>query len=132
MRATLQQALEALKSLRPYTNTSAVACRGDKCREIWCVSCNGEEDAENAAMQGYNAAVNASAAITAIKQTLAQPETCIWTPMGDDTPDSYDTACGQSWSFIDGGPLEHNCTFCHGCGRRTFCHGCGKPVEVKE
>ena len=49
------------------------------------------------------------------------PETCAWTPMDDDTG-SWDSACGQAWSFIDGTPAENNV---------RFCHGCGKPVEVK-
>lgn len=49
---------------------------------------------------------------------------CQWTPMdSDDMPDTWESACGQAWSFIDGGPAENNC---------KFCHGCGKPVEVKE
>lgn len=51
-------------------------------------------------------------------------KTCVWTPMDDEyTPDTWESACGEAWSFIDGGPVENNC---------RFCHGCGKPVEVKE
>jgi hypothetical protein len=34
---------------------------------------------------------------------------------------TYASACGELWSFIDGGPTENNV---------RFCHGCGKPVDV--
>jgi hypothetical protein len=49
-------------------------------------------------------------------------EKCQWTPEDDDN-DTYASACGELWSFIDGGPVENNI---------RFCHGCGKLVEVKE
>ena len=53
-----------------------------------------------------------------------KPETCVWTPMDDDyMPGSWDSACGEAWSFIEGGPDEN---------RVRFCQGCGKPVEIKE
>ena len=49
--------------------------------------------------------------------------TCAWTPMdSEDMPGTYESACGETWSFVDGGPVENN---------YRFCHGCGKPVEVK-
>ena len=49
---------------------------------------------------------------------------CVWTPMdSEDMPGTYDTACGRAWSFVDGGPVENDYHFCHGCGKR---------VEVKE
>ena len=65
-------------------------------------------------------------AIVALRAALAQPvqpaESCIWTE--DDptfTPDTYASACGELWSFIDGGPAENNV---------RFCQGCGKPVQT--
>ena len=63
--------LEALKEIMPFTATMAIGCRGDKCREPWCYSCNGEEEAEKAAQRGYDAYAKASAAI--IKVTGEQP-----------------------------------------------------------
>ena len=58
-----------------------------------------------------------------VKESLTTQTTCTWTPMGDDMPYAYDTACGQVWCFDYGGPRENNF---------KFCHGCGKPLEVKE
>jgi hypothetical protein len=45
---------------------------------------------------------------------------CDWTL--DDGPwhTIWESACGQSWSFVDGGPEDN---------RVSFCHGCGKPVN---
>ncbi|AWD90823.1 hypothetical protein HOT12_gp32 [Burkholderia phage vB_BmuP_KL4] len=28
----------------------------------------------------------------------------------------WESACGESWSFIDGGPVENRMLFCHRCG----------------
>lgn len=41
--------------------------------------------------------------------------TCAWTY--DDSTSSWDSACGEKWQFIDGGPEENGVKFCHGCGR---------------
>ena len=48
---------------------------------------------------------------------------CEWTeeaPYGP-MPGTYESACGEAWSFIDGGPKENNV---------RFCQGCGKPVKL--
>jgi Zn finger protein HypA/HybF involved in hydrogenase expression len=51
-----------------------------------------------------------------------KPLTCAWWPENDDLmPGTYSSACGELWSFIDGGWKENNVRFCHGCG--------GKVVE---
>lgn len=56
------------------------------------------------------------------EKLFAPPLTCIWTEHADDyMPGTWASACGELWSFIDGGPAENNV---------RFCHGCGKPVEV--
>lgn len=39
----------------------------------------------------------------------------------DEPEYSWDSACGEKWSFVDGGPEEN---------RVRFCHGCGKPVVL--
>ena len=38
----------ALEKMGSYFPHSIVECRGDKCREPWCASCYGEEEAEEA------------------------------------------------------------------------------------
>jgi hypothetical protein len=51
------------------------------------------------------------------------PSCCEWReedPYGE-MSGTYASACGELWSFIDGGPTENNV---------RFCHGCGKPVDV--
>ena len=50
-------------------------------------------------------------------------KTCQWTPTDDeDMPGTWESACGELWSFVEGGPVENN---------YRFCHGCGKPVGVR-
>lgn len=63
--------LEALKEIMPFTATAAIGCHGEKCREPWCHSCNGEEEAEAAAQKGCDAWAKARAAIT--RATGEQP-----------------------------------------------------------
>ena len=46
---------EALRALLPFVATQAVGCHGDKCRESWCYSCSGEEEADEAAERGREA-----------------------------------------------------------------------------
>jgi hypothetical protein len=47
---------------------------------------------------------------------------CTWTQSPDfDMGDTYESQCGETWSFIDGGPTEN---------RVRFCQGCGKPVVL--
>ena len=49
------------------------------------------------------------------------PDSCIWTPDADYETDIHYSACGEAWSFIEGGPTENNV---------RFCQGCGKPVVI--
>jgi len=58
-----QELLEALKATLPFVVTQSIGCHGYKCREPWCWSCCGEEDAEAAAQRGQAAHVSARAAI---------------------------------------------------------------------
>ena len=54
--------------------------------------------------------------------TAMKPLTCIWTEQDDDDmPGTYASACGEMWSFNNGGLAENNV---------RFCQGCGKPIEV--
>lgn len=51
------------------------------------------------------------------------PNQCVWTEDSDCEymPDTWDSACGERWTFIEGGPLENSV---------RFCQGCGKPVKL--
>ena len=53
-------------------------------------------------------------------QATAVPLTCEWAHNEDDG--FWDTECGQSWRFDDGGPKENH---------MNFCHCCGKPLRIK-
>ena len=68
-------------------------------------------------------------AIAALERTTPQPTqtqagavplTCEWAHNEDDG--FWDTECGQSWRFDDGGPKENH---------MNFCHCCGKPLRIK-
>ena len=49
-----------------------------------------------------------------------QRETCTWTEQDDkDMPDTYESSCGEMWSFIDGGVKENRVTYCHHCGGKV-------------
>lgn len=46
----------------------------------------------------------------------AKSDKCAWTY--SDNEFSWDTQCGQKWSFTDGGtPAENGMNFCHSCGK---------------
>ena len=44
--------------------------------------------------------------------------TCVWT--WDEHNDFWDTACGESFCFINDGPKEN---------RTKYCQYCGKPIK---
>lgn len=52
---------------------------------------------------------------------VGAPDACVWTPDTDYETDVHYSACGEAWSFIEGGPKENNV---------RFCQGCGKPVVI--
>lgn len=37
--------VEALEGILPFVVDEPWECRGDKCREVWCISCFGDEEA---------------------------------------------------------------------------------------
>lgn len=43
--AEVKQLRTVLGGVLPYVATQAVGCHGDKCREPWCISCNGDDEA---------------------------------------------------------------------------------------
>ena len=60
----IEQLVEALKGVMPFTINGSVECRGDKCRERWCLSCNVEEDVNTAVAE-------ACVSFDAVKEALA-------------------------------------------------------------
>jgi len=54
----------ALQGVMPFIATQAMACGGMKCREMWCESCFGEDEAREFAQAGADAMGEASAALT--------------------------------------------------------------------
>ena len=53
---------------------------------------------------------------------VAQQASCEWKKDPDnEMGDTYHSNCGESWSFVDGGPKEN---------RVSYCHHCGKPVKL--
>lgn len=59
---------EALQSVLPYVATQPTPCNGWKCRESWCISCFGEDAAEEGAAKG---AAAAKESYTALSDTSA-------------------------------------------------------------
>ena len=54
--------------------------------------------------------------------------TCVWTDQDDEyMPGTYASACGEMWSFTDGGVAENNVRFCQGCGKAVEVHGITPP-----
>jgi len=40
--------------------------------------------------------------------------TCRWR---EDEDGIWDSGCGRTWEFDDGGPKANRCNFCMGCGK---------------
>ena len=67
LRKQRDELLTALEKLMRFTVTEVAHCRGDRCREIWCASCNTEEDAQSAIDEAYEIYAQADAAIARVK-----------------------------------------------------------------
>jgi hypothetical protein len=46
------------------------------------------------------------------------PPPCEWKLDTSNDCEIWESACGETWQFIDGGPTENRARFCHGCGGR--------------
>lgn len=68
----------------------------------------------------YPTILDAMAFIRGSQPVVREPLACEWTHNEDDG--FWDTECGQSWRFDDGGPKENH---------MNFCHSCGKPLRIK-
>ena len=42
---------------------------------------------------------------------------CIWKLDDSYDGDTWESSCGEVWSFIEGGPQENGVKFCHNCGK---------------
>lgn len=51
---------------------------------------------------------------------MIQPGKCVW--IQDPYYGTWQTSCGREWEFVDGGPKENDC---------RYCHQCGKPIVVE-
>ena len=72
--------------------------------------------AQEAYMPFGDMALAIQLAIAAAPQPVVrEPLTCEWAHNEDDG--FWDTECGQSWRFDDGGPKENHMNFCHCCGK---------------
>ena len=76
---------------------------------------------DTARIKDYKQAANESLdhAIVAILGKEFRPE-CTWTFNGYT---AWESACGRSWGFEDGGPEDNGV---------RYCHGCGKPVRIAD
>ena len=52
-----------------------------------------------------------------VEHVCATSATCEWHP--EDGGDVWLSACGVVYTFIDGGPVENEHTFCIKCGKRV-------------
>lgn len=44
---------------------------------------------------------------------VKRQDRCVWL---QDSYGTWDTSCGKTWEFTDGGPMENEANYCHHCG----------------
>ncbi|MCC4118807.1 hypothetical protein LLG90_25985, partial [Aromatoleum toluclasticum] len=54
-------------------------------------------------------------------------DACLWI---ENNEAIWNTACGEAWSFVDGGPADNNVKFCHGCGKPVLAVPCMANEEA--
>ena len=57
-------------------------------------------------------------AIDALKEALAEPETCTWQQDGDSDSGSYGTSCRRYFNLEDGTPEDNKMAWCCYCGKK--------------
>lgn len=97
-------------TMRDTINTKARIC--------WQAACHIQDlltgtDVENAVAEADDGAAPQPAA-------QALEDACEWL-LTDADNGVWESACGEAWTFIDGGPVDNSV---------RFCHGCGKPVAI--
>ena len=64
---------------------------------------------------GRDDVLNLCRAVASAARRTTPDRECEW--KCDDIDNGiWESACGESWSFIDGGPVENRMLFCHRCG----------------
>lgn len=107
-RDTLRAELDALRN--------AIHSCGPTCTKAGCVNRRLTDERDE-----YRLAADTMAAAHKVERdALAKGTTCTWTKDPDfEMGDTYHSACGELWSFIDGGPNENHARYCHGCGGKV-------------
>lgn len=86
----------------------------------YCIECKGGEVYLNGVICSAGPYAAAPPSHAGDEALLRQCEWKEHDPNGA-MPDSWDSACGETWSFVDGGdPGAHNVRFCQGCGRKVL------------
>jgi hypothetical protein len=62
-----------------------------------------------------------------------QRPTCEWAKDPDEEymPDTWDSACGEKWTFNEGGPVENSVRFCQGCGKTVKLAAAQPPAMME-
>lgn len=97
----VSELVESLRAVLPYVATQAVGCHGDKCREPWCYSCFGEDEADEAAARGASAYRAAHDALARAQSLTAAGVA----PAGEDRPltcweQQSLTECRTAWNAV--------------------------------
>lgn len=93
---TPEQAVEMLKVMGPVVEKAAI---GYSANQFYAIA----------------KAIRLRAAVS------GEGKTCVWTLDSDEyRGDSWDSACGETWCFVEGGPDDNRVTFCQGCGGRVI------------
>lgn len=56
---------------------------------------------------------------------------CEWSQSDDPDFCWWDSACGEAWTFTDGGPTENGMKFCPYCGKELCVAAFGLPDDVR-
>lgn len=48
---------------------------------------------------------------------IVKTPTCTWTHDHDYDDDYWETGCGETFTFLDGGPMDNGVKFCPFCGK---------------
>jgi len=82
-------------------------------------SCDSEEQQANARFIASIHAIDdarIAAEARVAKLEMERSATCEWKQW--DEGDTWETSCGEAFTFISGGPKENNVNYCHHCGKR--------------
>lgn len=75
-------------------------------------------------------AVQAAACEAGAASLRQQAQTCRW--VEESGGEFWQSACGEAWSFTEGGPAENKARFCHGCGQRIEAVAYDEPLSAED